>query len=123
MIHGVVNAELEATIRLHVTGPNGQRQEVTAIIDTGYNGTLSLPLSTVTALALPSSASRMVTLGDVSQHVFAFYTAHIDWEGQARHIRVLCVEGAPLVGTALLQGYRLEVECTPGGVVVLTPLS
>jgi hypothetical protein len=49
VIHGVVNADLEATIRLHVTGPNGQRQEVTATSDTGYNGALSLPLATVLA--------------------------------------------------------------------------
>jgi clan AA aspartic protease len=122
VIHGVVNADLEATIRLHVAEPNGQRQEVTAIIDTGYNGVLSLPLATVLALALPPSASRMVTLGDASQRVFDFYTAHIHWEGQVKRIRVLCVEGSPLVGTALLQGYKLEAAFTTGGIVTLTPL-
>lgn len=122
MIHGLVNVSLEATIRLHVVGPNGPGQEVTAIIDTGYNGVLSLPLSTVTALALQPSASRMVTLGDASQRVFDFYTAYIHWEGQVQRIRVLCREGSPLVGTALLQGYKLEVDFTTGGVVTLTPL-
>ena len=73
MIHGVVNVNREATIRPHVAWPNGPWQEVTAIIDTGYHGALSLPLSTVTALALQPSASRMVTLGDASQRVFDFH--------------------------------------------------
>ena len=123
MIHGMVNVSLEATLRLHVVGPNGPGQEVTAIIDTGYNGPLSLPLSMVTVLALQPSASRMVTLGDASQRVFDFHTASIHWEGQVRRIRVLCIEGSPLVGTALLQGYKLEVDFTIGGVVTLTPLS
>jgi clan AA aspartic protease len=122
VIHGIVNADLEATIRLHVAGPNGQQQEVTAIIDTGYNGALSLPLSIVTALSLPPSASRIVTLGDASQRVFDFYTAHIHWERQVQRIRILCVEGSPLVGTQLLQGYKLEADFATGGVVTLTAL-
>jgi clan AA aspartic protease len=123
VIHGIVNANLEATIRLHVAGPNGHRQEITAIIDTGYNGALSLPTATVTALAFLPSASRIVTLGDASQRILDFYTANIHWEEQVRRIRVLCVEGSPLVGTALLQGYKLEADFTVGGTVTLTPLA
>ena len=123
MICGIVNANLEATITLHIVSPNGLRHEITAIIDTGYNGALTLPHATVLALALMPSASRMVTLGDASQRVLDFYTANIYWEGRVRRIRVLCVEGSPLVGTVLLQGYKLEANFTPGGAVVLTPLS
>jgi clan AA aspartic protease len=123
VICGIVNANLEATIPLHIVGPNGLRHEITAIIDTGYNGALTLPHATVLALALMPSASRMVTLGDASQRVLDFYTANIHWEGRVRRIRVLCVEGSPLVGTVLLQGYKLEANFTPGGAVVLTPLS
>jgi clan AA aspartic protease len=95
---------------------------VTAIIDTGYNGALSLPRAIVTVLALPPSASRIVTLGDASQRVFDFYTADLHWKGQVQRVRVLCVEGSPLVGAALLQGYKLEAEFTTGGGVTLTLL-
>ena len=123
MIHGVVNANLEATIQLRVISPNGLQHEITAIIDTGYNGALSLPYATVITLALMPSASRMVTLGDASQRVLDFYTANIHWGGRVRRIRVLCVEGSPLVGTVLLQGYKLEADFTLGGAVALTPLS
>ena len=123
MIHGVVNANLEATIQLRVISPNGLQHEITAIIDTGYNGALSLPYETVITLALMPSASRMVTLGDASQRVLDFYTANIHWGGRVRRIRVLCVEGSPLVGTVLLQGYKLEADFTLGGAVALTPLS
>ena len=35
MISGVVNSDLEATVRLLIRGPGGQEQEIDAVIDTG----------------------------------------------------------------------------------------
>ena len=120
---GVVNDQLEATLRLVVVGANGQpSREVSAVIDTGYNGAITLPPSAVSALALPRGASREVTLGDASRKVFDYYTASVIWDGQARKVRVLCVEGTPLIGTALLRGYKLESDFVAGGPVVLTAL-
>jgi predicted aspartyl protease len=52
MIAGTVNADYEAVIRLHVQGPSGLAHEVDAIIDTGFNGFLTLPPALVTALGL-----------------------------------------------------------------------
>jgi predicted aspartyl protease len=43
MITGVVNANREATMRLVVTGPDGQQVDTEAIIDTGFTGFLTLP--------------------------------------------------------------------------------
>lgn len=63
-----------------------------------------------------------MTLGDASQRVLDFYTANIHWAEQVRRIRVLCVEGSPLIGTMLLQGYKLEADCTVRGTVTLTSL-
>ena len=42
MITGIVNAALEATLPLQVYGPSGSTTQTT-VIDTGYNGPLSLP--------------------------------------------------------------------------------
>lgn len=38
MIRGVVNSQLEAVIKVLVEGQNGQKREIEAIVDTGYNG-------------------------------------------------------------------------------------
>jgi clan AA aspartic protease len=92
------------------------------VIDTGYNGALSMPRALVTAAALPRLAPRSVTLGDLSQRVLDFYDAHVHWDGQRRKIRVLCVDGDPLLGTALLKGYKLDAEFRSGGSVTITPL-
>jgi clan AA aspartic protease len=119
VITGVVNSDLEATIRVQILGPTGQQDEVTAVIDTGYNGDLSLPLAVVTALSLSPLASRSVRLGDASRKVLNFYRARIHWDGQVRTVRVLCVEEDPLIGTGLLEGFDLKVEFVAGGRVTL----
>lgn len=115
-MNGRVNAVLEATLPLIIHGPNGQ-MAVTAVIDTGYNGFLSLPLAIVTALSLPPLASRSVTLGDSSRKVLDFYEASVVWDGSLKTISVLCVEGDPLMGTALLKGLKLDIDFVVGGPV------
>ncbi len=121
MMLGTVNAVLEATLRLQVHGVNNHI-EVTAVIGTGYNGSLTMPTAIITALALPSLASRAVILGDASRKVLDFNEAEVVWEGQKRAIPVLCVEGDPLIGTALLKGYKMEADFVIGGQIRISAL-
>jgi predicted aspartyl protease len=51
MITGIVTGAREAVISLTVRGPNGQEQEIEAVIDTGFDGSLTLPLALITALS------------------------------------------------------------------------
>jgi predicted aspartyl protease len=53
MMTGVVSAALEATLRLSVEDTLGQAHEVEAILDTGFNGFLTLPAALIGALGLP----------------------------------------------------------------------
>ncbi len=43
MIIGAVNARSEATIRLPVRAADGREQEIETLLDTGFNGSLTLP--------------------------------------------------------------------------------
>jgi predicted aspartyl protease len=52
MITGVVTDDRQALIRLIVRGPAGNEQEVEAMIDTGFDGWLSLPSSIIFPLDL-----------------------------------------------------------------------
>lgn len=52
MITGVVTADHQVVIPLTVRGPTGQEQEIEAIIDTGFDGWLSLPSSLIALLGL-----------------------------------------------------------------------
>ena len=53
MIPGVVNSNLEATVRLVVRGSGDREQEIEAVIDTGFNGFLTLSPALVRQLGLP----------------------------------------------------------------------
>jgi hypothetical protein len=53
MIHGVVSRNREATISLVIVNENRQTKLITALIDTGYTGFLSLPSEIITELNLP----------------------------------------------------------------------
>jgi predicted aspartyl protease len=53
MIKGTVKSALEAVVSLTVRGPQGQRRRISAVIDTGYNSTLTLPPDVIAELGLP----------------------------------------------------------------------
>jgi len=50
MITGVVTADREAVVRILMRGPAGQRERIEAVIDTGFDGWLSLPPALITLL-------------------------------------------------------------------------
>lgn len=52
MMQGRVDQNCEATIRLVVGNLNSQRQVIDAVIDTGFTGFLTLPLTIITSLDL-----------------------------------------------------------------------
>jgi clan AA aspartic protease len=122
MIYGVVNLRREATLPLVVGNLNGQRQVIDTVIDTGFSGFLSLPSAIITTLNLPWSASDIVTLGDGSETLFDLYTATVIWDGQYREIYIAESETEPLLGMALLYGYRLQVDTIEGGSVKIEAL-
>jgi predicted aspartyl protease len=64
MMEGVVNLRREATMTVVVGNSNRQLQAIDTVIDTGFNGFLSLPSTIIATLNLPWSGSDFVTLGD-----------------------------------------------------------
>jgi hypothetical protein len=66
MIQGVVNARHEAIVPLRVRGPGGIVSNVNAIVDSGYNSSLTLPATIVAALGLARQSSSSAVLADGS---------------------------------------------------------
>jgi clan AA aspartic protease len=122
MMYGVVNLRREATLSLVVGNENKQQRVIDAVIDTGFTGFLSLPSEIITALNLPWSASDVATLGDGSETLFDLYIAMVIWDGQYRKIYIAESETDPLIGMALLYGYRLQIDTIEGGRVAIEEL-
>jgi clan AA aspartic protease len=122
MIYGVVNLRREATLPLVVSNSSGQREVINTVIDTGFDGFLSLPSEIIIRLGLPWTISNPATLGDGSETVFDFYTGTVIWDGQYHTIDVAESETEPLLGIAMLYGYRLQIDNVEGGVVKIEAL-
>ncbi|QYO63242.1 clan AA aspartic protease [Leptolyngbya sp. 7M] len=122
MMQGVVNLRREATLTVAVGNSQRQLQAIDTVVDTGFNGFLSLPSAIITNLNLPWSGSDFVTLGDGSETFFDLYTAMVIWDGQYREIDIAESETEPLLGIALLYGYRLQVDNVEGGIVKIEAL-
>ena len=52
MIEAFVNDNLEAVVTIPLLGPAGQTREIAAVVDTGFNGYLTLPPTIVAELGL-----------------------------------------------------------------------
>lgn len=122
MMTGVVNAHLEALVRLTVRGSGGQEQEIEGGIDTGFDGSLSLPPTLIDALGLPWRRRGRALLADGSESVFDIYEATIMWDGAPRRIAVDAADTDPLLGMALLYNYELTVQVVEGGRVMIQAL-
>jgi clan AA aspartic protease len=123
MITGRVTADRQAIITLTVRGPAGQEHEIEAIVDTGFDGWLSLPSSVIVQLGLTWLQRGRALLADGRESVFDIYEATVIWDGQVRRIPVDEAETAPLVGMSLLDGYELTMQVRSSGNVIIRALS
>jgi clan AA aspartic protease len=117
---GEVTAAKEAIVKLTVHGPQGQQQEVSAVLDTGYTEYVTLPPSTISALILPYQYSLPMYLADGNVIRVRVFDAVVHWMGQNRSIPIQETDGDVLLGMSLLYGSRHIVDVLDGGDVVVS---
>ena len=78
---GAVSARLEPEVRVRLRGPAGNDIEVTAVIDTGYTGSLTLPVGVASSLGLARQAGGRAVLADGSVRRFDTFAAEVLWGG------------------------------------------
>ena len=122
MMQGYVNENCEAVISLVVRNGN-KLKSIKALIDTGFTGFLSLPISLITELDLSWKYRDRGTLGDGSETLFDIYEGNVIWDGEYREIEINQAETEPLLGMMMLKGYRLQVDTIEGGLVTIQTLS
>jgi clan AA aspartic protease len=122
MMFGAVNSNFEAIIKVAVGCVGSPKITVDAVIDTGFTGFLSLPLSVITDLDLPWHYRDIGTLGDGSEVVFEIYKAAVIWDGQNQIVDVAASDADPLVGMSLICGFKLQIEAIEGGLVMIESL-
>ena len=115
MTRGFFTPEGEPAVRLRVQRGEGDGRQIEAVIDTGFNGDLTLPPDLIAALALPEATEEEVVLGDGTIRVVQLYVASVVFAEQTRRVFMGKAPTTPLVGTDLLQGFSLRVDFWEGG--------
>ncbi len=122
MITGKITANREAVIELKIIGTTKRTQQVEAVIDTGFNGYLTMPSDLIDQLKLQLAGNRRATLGDGNVVVLDVYLAKVLWHGQERDVLALQADGGLLVGMSLLYGSRVTLLVVDDGDVTIDPL-
>jgi clan AA aspartic protease len=119
MIAGTVNGDFEPIITLSVCDSDGKIYTQDAIVDTGFNGWLSLPPDLIARLNLRWKRRGRAILGDGSECVFNVYEAVLLWDGSFLTIPIDEAESEPLVGMSLMESYQLMMQVFEGGRIEL----
>jgi clan AA aspartic protease len=122
MINGSVNSDLEEIVRLTIRGTGGQRKRISAVIDPGFNGAITLPLEAILELGLPWVDTTTVSLGDGRTTECDLYAGTIIWNRRSVVVFVEEANTTPLVGMELLQGYELKMNVERDGQVTIKSL-
>ena len=119
MIEGVVNTHYEAVVRLSLLNSSGQTRDIDAVVDTGYNGFLTLPPVLVAELELTRLGQKSLALANGRRDIFDTYGVTVFWDGQSRFVDADEADAAPLLGMSMLDNHDLSIQVRDGGRVVI----
>jgi clan AA aspartic protease len=122
MIEGAVNGYGEAVVTLTVRGPTGQEGRFDFVVDTGFDGAMSLHPSIAAALELPRLGVEHAMLADGSVAVFPSSAVSVLWNGKLRRVSVSVAENVPFLGMAALEGHELHLQAITDGLVRISAL-
>ena len=92
------------------------------VLDTGFNGYLTLPVNAVAAMNLPLFSTTTTILADGNHSLIPTHIATIDWHSQELLVPVLAMGTKPLLGMGLLDECRLVAEFSEDGSIELENL-
>jgi clan AA aspartic protease len=116
MITGTIQRRWEAMVQISVGVPGGDElREIEALLDTGFNGSLTLPPTVVEELGLVWRTRSGLFLANGKKERIDVYAADVMWDGTRRRILVDATGTVPLVGMSLLAGYELRIQVVKDG--------
>jgi len=115
VITGTVNADREPVVHIRVHDRGGREHRFAAIVDTGFNGLLTLPPDVIAELALEWKESSEATLADGSNVFYDVYEGTIIWDAGIIAIAIDESESEPLIGMELMDGFHIHIEDVDGG--------
>ena len=111
-MNGVVDEYGRALLTLKVHSiSNKQPFEITAWVNTAFNGELVVPRALIESMELVQSAGIRAHLADGNEVTLESYSCVINWFGDRKSVEVIANNGElPLLGIGLLNLHRLVVD-------------
>ena len=106
-------------MRLTVNDVHGQPYEIDTVVDTGFDGWLTLPPHFIATLGLTWKRFGHAILADGSHILTNVYEATVQWDGQQIPLAVDEADAVPLVGMSLMYGYELLIPILDGSTFTL----
>ena len=123
MISGTVTTNREAILCLTIRDIGRQEHPRDAIVDTGFDGWLTLPPDVIRELGLEWQRFGRALLADGSESVFDIYEVVLIWDGQPRAVSIYEMDAVPLVGMSLMYGYEFMLPILDGATFTLRSLT
>ena len=105
-------------IALRVSGETGS-EIVDFIIDTGFDGDITLPISVLTQIGASESHIERRKLASGPAFDCRIFAATVELNNEDRQMEAVLLDGAPLFGTQPMLGGSLHVELIEGAEVVV----
>ncbi|BAZ07572.1 clan AA aspartic protease [Calothrix sp. NIES-3974] len=122
MIHGrIINTR--ATVPVIFRLPGQPDFSLSFVVDTAFNGYLTLPVQAVSAMNLPLHSSTPIKLADGRESLTAIHLATVVWDGIEKAVLVLASGYKPLLGVAMMEGYHLEIDFVDNGLLSLEKIT
>ena len=102
-------------IPLLVFDQSGTQHAISALVDTGFTGWLTLPANLIASLGLRWCREGQGVLADGGLTLFNVFAADVVWDGQRKLVFVSELDGDPLIGMSLLNGFRFVMDAIDGG--------
>jgi clan AA aspartic protease len=111
-VNGKVDEFGRALVHLKIRSTeNDAESEISAWVDTAFNGELVMPASIIEAAGLKQSGGIRASLADGGEVTLETFACEVNWFGEDKLIEVIANDGAvPLLGVQLLIGHRLTVD-------------
>ena len=123
MLSGRVNTNLEARVNLELIGRHGKFQTVEFVLDTGFDGDLSLPADRIQELDLELLDLYEGVLANEQTAFYLGYDGLVEWHGRRRSVVVLESPGDPLLGMNLLWRNRITMDVHANGPITIEELN
>ena len=115
---GEVSGEIDGLsprVPIFVTGEDDSAKSYCALLDTGFDGALSIGLADASELGLRFIRDQVVILADGSEKITSLFAGEVYFAGQWREVPVNATGDDSTVGMQLLYGASIRINVMLNG--------